>query len=196
MTPATPSLRDDQRKATRDRIVRAVATLVADGHPAAVSVPAVARQAGVGVATVYRYFPTKEALLDAAAMVGNADLVQPSFDRDDLGFGDLAAVLPTVWESLAGDLALARNQLASPVGRELRRRRWEAKREAVDKAMRNSGIDPQSDRGRRLAAVGDVLTSSTALLELHDKAGLPVQEAAEHVLWALRVLERATREDS
>ncbi|MGK2947091.1 MAG: TetR/AcrR family transcriptional regulator [Acidimicrobiales bacterium] len=191
----TPSLREDQRKATRDRIVRAVATLVAEGHPSAVSVPAVARQAGVGVATVYRYFPTKEALLDAAARVGNADLVAPAYARDDLGFGDLAAVLPRVWEALADDLALARNQLASPVGRELRRRRWEVKRDAVDQAMRNSGIDPDSDQGRRLAAVGDVLTSSTALLELHDKADIPVQEAAEHVLWALQVLERATRED-
>lgn len=195
MTSPT-TLREDQRKATHDRIVRAVATLVAEGHPAAVSVPAVAKQAGVAVATVYRYFPTKEALLDAAAMVGNADLVEPAFADDDLGFGDLAAVLPQVWEALAVDLTLARNQLASPVGRELRRRRWEAKRDAVARAMRNSGIDPDSDQGRRLAAVGDVLTSSTALLELHDKAGIPVQEAADHVLWALQVLERATREDT
>jgi AcrR family transcriptional regulator len=196
MKERTTSLREDQRAATRARIVRAVATLVADGHPAAVSVPAVAERAGVGVATVYRYFPTKEALLDAAAMVGNADLVEPSFARDDLGFDDLAAVLPTVWAALAEDLPLARNQLASPVGRELRRRRWEAKQVAVAKAMRHSGLDPDSPAGARLAAVADVLTSSTALLELHDKAGLPVDEAADHVLWALRVLERATKEDA
>src|SRR3712207_3613808 len=63
--------RDEQRAQTRSRIVRAVAALVAEEHPAAVSVPAVARRAGVGVATVYRYFPTKEALLDATVTVGN-----------------------------------------------------------------------------------------------------------------------------
>ena len=49
--------------------MRAVAELVADAHPASISVPAVAARAGVGVATVYRYFPTKEALLDASALV-------------------------------------------------------------------------------------------------------------------------------
>ncbi len=190
------SLRDDQRKATRDRIVRAVAALVAEGHPAAVSVPAVAGRAGVAVATVYRYFPTKEALLDAAVMVGNAELVEPAFARDDLGFEELAELLPTVWAALAEDLPLARNQLSSPVGRELRRRRWEVKQEAVARSMRHSGIDPASAGGLRLAAVADVLSSSTALLELHDKAGLAVETAAAHVLWALDVLSRATKEEA
>ena len=41
-----------------------------------------------------------------------------------------------------------------------------------------------------------MLTSSTAVLELHDKAGIPIDEAADHVLWALSVLERATQEAS
>ena len=61
------TLRDAHKNATRSRIVRAVADLVAEAHPASISVPAVAKRAGVGVATVYRYFPTKEALLDASA---------------------------------------------------------------------------------------------------------------------------------
>ncbi len=30
------------------------------------------------------------------------------------------------------------------------------------------------------------------MLELHDKAGIPTDVAAEHVLWALDVLEKAT----
>ena len=61
-------------------------------------------------------------------------------------------------------------------------------------ALQGSGIDPDGPGGVRLAAVADVLTSSTALLELHDKAGIPTDEAAAHVLWALGVLERATKE--
>ena len=49
-------------------------------------------------------------------------------------------------------------------------------------------------RPERLAAIVDVLTSSTAVLELHDKAGIPIDVATDHVLWALDVLTRATKE--
>lgn len=188
------SLRDGQRRATRDRIVRAVADLVADAHPAAISVPAVAARAGVGVATVYRYFPTKEALLDASMLVMGPDASITSISEMPRSFEELRTMLPAAFSDIATHLPLARNQLASPLGRELRRRRWEAKKELVDAALDGSGIDPRSAPGQRLAAIIDVLTSSTALLELHDKAGIEVDQAAEHVLWALGVLEQATRD--
>jgi AcrR family transcriptional regulator len=182
-----------QKRSTRARIVRAVAELVADGHPAAVSVPAVATRAGVGVATVYRYFPTKEALLDASAMVLGDEAKVSSLDQYPQSFAELANVLPEQFAAIAGQIPLARNQLASPLGRQLRQRRWEAKQQAVAAALRGSGIDPDSEPGQRFGAIADVLTSSTAVLEMHDKAGIPIDVATEHVLWALDVLERATR---
>lgn len=190
------TLRDAHKRATRDRIVRAVADLVAEAHPAAVSVPAVAKRAGVGVATVYRYFPTKEALLDASAMVLGDDSKLTSLDAMPTSFEELTSVLPEQFAAIARNIGLARNQLASPLGRQLRQVRWEAKRVAVTKALEGSGIDPTSPEGQRFAAVADVLTSSTAVLELHDKAGIPIDVAADHVLWALEVLERATKEPS
>lgn len=184
-------LREDHRRRTRERIVRAVTQLVTEEHPAAVSVPAVARRAGVGVATVYRYFPTKEALLDAASIVISADTREQT--TPPTTFGELEELLPRAWHELAGEhLALARNQLASPLGRELRRRRWEAKQTATEAALEDIGVDPGSREGRRLAALADVLTSSTALLELHDKAQIPVDDCAEFVLWGLRVLVDTT----
>lgn len=189
------SLRAQQRHATRARIVRAVATLVADAHPASVSVPAVARQAGVSVATVYRYFPTKEALLDASAMVLGDDAKLSSLAAYPTTFEEAMALLPDQFAALARQLPLVRNQLASPLGRELREVRWLAKQAATRKGLLASGIDPDSPEGARLAAVADVLTSSTAVLELHDKAGLPIEDATQHVIWALQVLVRATQEE-
>ncbi len=183
--------RAGQKERTRRRIVEAVVALVTEEHPAALSVPAVAARAQTSVATVYRYFPTKEALLDAASLVGNEET------REELGgfptLGELEAVLPMHFAELARHLPLVRNQLASPHGRDLRPRRWETKRAAMDDALVVEGIDPGSIEGRRLAAVVDVLTSSTALLELHDKAGLPVDEAAGAVGWAVRTLLEASR---
>ena len=114
------NVRDEQREATRTRIIRAVSDLVAHDHPAAISVPAVAERAGVGVATVYRYFPTKEALLDAAATG-----VVSAGGRLPEGFGDVGPALKEAWGELAEQLPLVRGQFASPVGRELHRRRWQ-----------------------------------------------------------------------
>jgi AcrR family transcriptional regulator len=155
----------------------------------------VAARAGVGVATVYRYFPTKEALLDASAMVLGGDSKLTSLDQMPTTFAEAASVLPDQFAAIARQISLAQNQLASPLGRELRRVRWQAKQAGMTTALRGSGIDPASPEGVRLAAVADVLTSSTAVLELHDKAGIPIDEAAAHVLWALDVLERATQEE-
>ncbi len=188
------SLREGQRRTTRERIIRAVAALVAEAHPAAISVPAVAARAGVGVATVYRYFPTKEALLDASMLVMGDEASITSVAELPSSFDELTLMLPAAFADIAAHLSLARNQLASPLGRELRQRRWEAKKLAVDAALAGSGIDPASSAGRRFGALVDVLTSSTAVLELHDKAGVPVDDAAAYVLWALAVLEHATRE--
>ncbi len=177
-----------QKAATRHRIVAAVTALVAEEHPAAISVPAVAERAGVGVATVYRYFPTKEALLDAAAygaVTSGAGGLPGSFT-------EIGTSLRAAWGELAGQLPLVRNQLASPLGRELRRRRWEAKRAAMVEVARADGIDARTLAGQRLLAVADVLTSSTALLELHDKAGIAVDDAADWCAWAVGVLHRET----
>ena len=192
----TETLRDTHKRTTRERIVRAVSDLVAEAHPAAISVPAVAQRAGVGVATVYRYFPTKEALLDASAMVLGDDAKLTSLASYPTTFGELTELLPDQFAAIARQIQLARNQLASPLGRQLRQVRWQAKQAAVTAALRGSGIDPTSPAGERFAAIADVLTSSTAVLELHDKAGIPIDEAADHVLWALSVLERATQEAS
>lgn len=187
-------IREEHKRATRARIVKAVSELVAEAHPAAISVPAVATRAGVAVATVYRYFPTKEVLLDASMLVMGPDASITSIDDLPKSFEELTERLPASFADVAAHLNLARNQLASPLGRELRRRRWDAKAPVLRGALATSGIDPDGAPGRRFAAITDVLTSSTTVLEMHDKAGIPVEDASAHVLWALSVLEQATRD--
>ena len=61
------TVRDLQREVTRQRILATVLELCADDATGDIAVPEVARRSGISVATIYRYFPTKDALLDAAA---------------------------------------------------------------------------------------------------------------------------------
>src|ERR1700758_3977205 len=68
MTPPSAShssARDRQRQETREQILRAVARQLEAGEMEDLSFAEVAKDAGVGERTVYRHFPTKEALLGA-----------------------------------------------------------------------------------------------------------------------------------
>ena len=61
--PATPRRRADAVR-NRERVLQAAKTVFsADGGDA--SLEAVAREAGVGIGTLYRHFPTREALFEA-----------------------------------------------------------------------------------------------------------------------------------
>jgi AcrR family transcriptional regulator len=76
--PATPRpLRADARR-NRARLLEAAETvLAAEGVSAPVE--AIARRAGVGIGTVYRHFPTKEALLEAI-LVGRVERLAEAAD--------------------------------------------------------------------------------------------------------------------
>lgn len=65
MKSPAPSLRERQREETRAQILRAVGRQLESRSLEDLSFAEIARDAGVGERTVYRHFPTKEALLGA-----------------------------------------------------------------------------------------------------------------------------------
>ncbi len=65
MKTPLPNLRDRQREETREQILRAVGDQLESRSLEDLNFAEIARDAGVGERTVYRHFPTKEALLGA-----------------------------------------------------------------------------------------------------------------------------------
>lgn len=63
MTTARPLRADAQRN--RDRLLEVAARAFSQDGPE-VTLDAIAKEAGVGIGTLYRHFPTREALIDAA----------------------------------------------------------------------------------------------------------------------------------
>jgi AcrR family transcriptional regulator len=113
MTQTDLTVQDDAPRlpradARRNRLrVLAAAQEAFESEGIAVSVEAIARRAGVGVGTVYRHFPTKEALFQAIVMTSLEGFVEQArglADADDPGaalYGYLAQVIDQSETSMA-----------------------------------------------------------------------------------------------
>jgi AcrR family transcriptional regulator len=177
---------------TRRRILEAVNQLLAEEHPAAISIPSVARLSNISPATIYRYFANKEALLDAAA--ASVDSSTRTWLSDDavVPGQNLGEFLTRMWSELAENLPTLRASQFTPLGRELRSRRSERRHQDAIRGLTAAGVDVTTDAGQRLVRVVLVLTSSTIFLEQIDRLGLSPPEGAADVVWAIEALTAAS----
>lgn len=177
-------LRARQATTTREGIVDATVRVMARGL-AGVTMPAVAREAGVSVPTVYRHFRTKRDLFAA---------LQPHLQHH-AGIDRIA--LPTSIDGLRVTLVsilggmdnlddVMRAALASPASEEVRRvhapNRFKLARAVVDGIAQQLS---QADRDR-MARLLVVLTASPALRMWRDDFGASIDEIADDIDWTLR----------
>ena len=192
--PYRSELRIRQATETRARILDAAARVMARG-PASVSMPAVAREAGVSVPTVYRHFRTKADLFTALYphMVYRAPSVQLELPNS---IDDFAAGLRAHFAKLDSLGEAERAVLNSPVATEMRRANMPGRvartRTLVDSI---TPPDPRIDRDR-LTRLLTVLTGTAAFRTWRDYLGSSVDDAVADIEWATRALISAsTREE-
>lgn len=183
-------LRAEQAEATRRRILDATLRVMAAGI-ARVSVPTVAREAGVSVPTVYRHFRTKADLLAALyphlmPRVGMYEMAPPRSVEEFRG------VIRAIFDRLDAHDDLARAAMASPSAEQARAAtmpdRLRMGRQFVDAIA----PDLATDHRDRVARVMVILTMSTALRTWRDHLGASVDEALDDLEWALRSLIAAS----
>ena len=189
---ALVGLRDEQRELTRRKVLGAVVELVAEGTVEELSVPAVARRSGVSVATIYRHFPSRDDLLTQASLEGHR-LAATSAAGEPTGTEDrFTQFVHQMWQQYAQNLPLLRHQIGSEVGRELRRARVGPARSYLTEHLDQVDIDCESPQGQRLISILMLITGSVAIIELHDRQGLDIDEAIHAALWAAEILTDAT----
>lgn len=186
------ALRTEQYKATRVRIIEAVARVLARGVTE-LSVPAVADEAGVSVATVYRHFPTKQELV--------AGLREYSFEKLDVRPSDWTSgrfdSIEEVLEELpafAARLVLIEPELraavASGVVDEFRREHRSERLKPIEVALRRERPDVKPEDLRRLRDVIAVLVSTPGVRAFEVLAGSSPEDAGVTIAWAVRRLLR------
>jgi AcrR family transcriptional regulator len=180
-------LRAEQMEQTRLRILQAVTEVIADPGSEEVTIPLVARRARVSLRTVYRYFPTREALFDAWSewMDQTLQIQLHSYPQQAERLPSFARAL---YRSYDESGALVRAMLSSSAGRALRERSRRRRQREFKRAMGEltAGLG-QRQRARALAVVY-LLVSAPAWQAMRDQWGLDGEEAGKAAAWAVRVL--------
>ena len=177
-------LREEQAEATRARILDATGPLMARGV-ASLSIPAVAREAGVSVPTVYRHFATKQRAhrgdLPARHAAGRH---QPAATAalDHRASGRCARVPRAP--------GFARRPGACRHGKRGRGRGAASRACQIELAMFREladSVEPKlADADRdRIARLLVVLTQSSSLRMWRDHLGLSVDEVADEIDWVV-----------
>ena len=177
-------LRAAQAQATQARILEATLRVMARGV-ASVSIPAVAREAGVSVPTVYRHFGTKADLLAAVyphvVRRAGLDRLHPPRSIDELRDG-----VRRYFDHVESFDDLARAAMASPASDEVRAINM-PDRLALFRRLADTIVPKPSEVDRnRIARLLVILTASSALRMWRDHLGASVDEAADDVDWIVR----------
>ena len=184
--PYESPLRTEQMEQTRRRILEATAEVLADEEVAEVTIPLVALRARVSVRTVYRHFPTKEALFDAFGEWAGEHLrlVILSYPETLEGVREMAPALYRMYDQNAPLI----RALLSKRGQEIRARTRRRRLTTFEKAMQEvtDGLDPEECR--RALAVVYLLVSAPAWQAMRDQWDLGGEEAGKAAAWAVRVL--------
>lgn len=174
MTEDGETLRDRQLMATRAAIIEAFLDLAHAENAVSISMPAVAKGAGVSVRTVYRHFPTKDDLQTAASLHYSSQ-ARGGEESEAGAIGDARLYLTNLWTNLATEIPAVLAEHTSPAGRSLRATRLPVARQIIDES---------AGPGRLRAETIDLmiaLSSSSMFLELVDRMGHDPRWAAAQI---------------
>ena len=187
-------LRQEQMRRTREQILDALVRTIGQGV-AGLSIPAVAREAGVSIPTIYRHFHTKQELVAALGgylmqKMGMASL-QPPRSLDDL------LAISRYGFVKAEDMDEAIKIVAvSELGSQMRRDAIPLRIKMLEDALA-AELAPLNEQDRvRLRNMILVLTSSAMIRAFKEYLDLSGEAAADNVAWAVRLLVRAAAENS
>jgi AcrR family transcriptional regulator len=183
-------LRNRQTAETRTTILEALGAELAAGGLDDFSVARLAARAGVSERTVYRHFPTREALLDGLSEWYNERVAD---FPDRVSAEAIPETIAQVFADFDEHESLARAVLASPGGRELRRHARAARLARLDAALARAldGVEP----GRAAAARALIfaLCSARTWQSMRDEGGLDGAAAGAAVAHAIQlILDDAT----
>jgi AcrR family transcriptional regulator len=181
----TPTLRDAHRDLTQARVLDAAIDLLRNEDLDALKMADIAAKAGVTERTLYRHFPTRDALLKAVWPRLQARVRSPGFATTAQELADMPLWLFPNFDEEAGAV---RASAFSRAGRELRQAVNEDRKAAFMQAVRQVRPDLKPAELNRLCAAIQLLNSAFAWAVMKDFWGLDGVEAGRASSDAIKLL--------
>lgn len=184
----TRSIREIQKSQIREAILEALGDELAHGGLHRISVADIAKKVGISARTVYRYFPSKDALLEALYK-WSADKI--SVDMRNERSISLEEFITRRQELFAHfDLYpnLVKAQLLSQVGREIRAIGSKKVQRLLDSAMAELPTKLEPEEANKVKAALYLLFSGEAWQHYRDVWGLNGKQAGETSRWVANLI--------
>lgn len=191
--PAGTSLRDRQAAVIREAILDALAARLDHDDPDDIAMPQLSADAGISLRTLYRYFPTRQAIFDA---VGDHVVMRLGLPSQIEGADDIAPVFLESAKRGAQSPQLVRAMLWTRLGRRARSAHRRRRVDAITAALAEvtSHLPPAEARRRAGAIV--YLASLPAWITVSEECGLSAEDARLGIAWAIDTLVTALRRES
>ncbi len=181
------SLRAEQVDRTRDKLLAAAVEILGEDD-AELTVRTVAARANVSVPTAYRYFPDRDALVEAIAQWISARVISQPFPTKP---GDMASYLRSTFEGFAANEALVRAQLNTHAGRSVRAKHRKARNAQTLELMKAMFPKSSAPSQRRAAALLRMIVGLNTWVSFRDEWGMEEEEILRVVMWAFDTLRHA-----
>jgi AcrR family transcriptional regulator len=192
MTPSG-QLRERQAAVIREAILDALAGQLERADPDDVALPQVAADAGISLRTLYRYFPTREAMFDA---VGDHVVARMGLPRQIDGADDIAPVFLESARRGAQSPQLVRAMLWTRLGRRARSGHRRRRVEAITGALAEVTSHLPSAAARRRTGALVYLASLPAWITVSEECGLSAEDAQLGIAWAITTLVAELRREN
>jgi AcrR family transcriptional regulator len=186
-------LRERQAAVIREAILDALAGLLEREDPDDVALPQVAADAGISLRTLYRYFPTREAMFDA---VGDHVVACMGLPRQIDGADDIAPVFLESARRGAQSPQLVRAMLWTRLGRRARSAHRRRRVEAITAALAEVTSHLPAAEARQRAGALVYLASLPAWITVSEECGLSAEDAQLGIAWAITTLVAELRHEN
>lgn len=188
-------LRQDQRDATRVRILEGLIRVIASDGVGEISIPAVAKEADVSVPTVYHHFGSKQTLIEAMGEYV-AEKAGLSWTEEPLpnGVDDFMEMISELYRRSEGVDPAWRAAMATSAGGDARRAQMPRRLEVIEHVLRPLVGSMSEEDFVYLRNVVLILGSSAVRSAFKDYLGFEVEQAAETATWAIRRLLESRKE--
>lgn len=170
--------------ATREHILGVAFDLLVEHPERPFSHEAVARAAGVGARTVYRYFPAQADLFEALWLQvrKQSGTVFPTTEAD------IVPLIGELFRAFDRNERLVRAVMESPAGARVRARGAEEGRACFERSLKDVMKGRSPEERRQMRAVFQCIHSGPFWQMLRDRGGLSGEEAIAAAGWAARSL--------